>query len=701
MIKNDSGKPADTFDNDIFEDDFSAEDTPESQPEEAPQKEKKPFRFGRFLVILVIAVFVLVNAWAFVDMLQFELLVVSVEVNRDSIAVFENETHTLYAEVKSYGLSETLGLSSPEVVWKSSDTTVALVSSDGTIQAVAPGRAVITAAEARSGLSAECTITVHSLTDIILNVTEKHVGAGEEIELEAAVSSNDMAEPFTYASSDDSVATVDEQGVVTTVGSGQAVITVSARGYTESDCVVSVSDAPTAFIFASEQTNICLGEKRTIGVVLGEGEYSSSYTYSSSNPNVIEIDENGRMEAMSEGTAVITVSAFNGVENSIEYTVVEAPRKLTLEEQELELYSAFTYPLLPVDDTGSCGEYYYTSSNPEVASVDKDGIITAHNRGEAEIVCTSYNGKSVSCNVTVIVVCYTVPYSYDRVEQNIAALAASYPELISTEQVGSSVMGRNITLVKLGRGEKKALIVAGLHSRENITVSFTMRCIEEYAEAYYSKTGKYGTYNIKDMLDSYTLYIVPLLNPDGLDISTGDENPLYTTEEIDRAKFKNNANGVNLNRNFPFMWGYSDEEKTINVTTPDAESYAGTEAASEPETQAMITLCRSHEFEWFLDIHCRGNMIYYQDDFNEVGKADNQLAYLLSRRCGFNLMGKSDGYAVSGGFENWFRSEFGKPGICVELVNSNYSYIVNESFDEKLNWSKTKYTFLMGMTDLD
>lgn len=699
MSKKTAAENTDLFDRDLFEDDFADSDGDTS---EKHNKKRGKFRFGRFLLFLVIAVFVFVNAWTFIDMLQFELLVVSVEVNLDKLNLFEEEAHTLYAEVRSYGLGETLGLSQPEIIWDSSDGSIVSVNSDGTIQAIAPGTAVITAAEAKSGLSAECTVTVHDLTDIVLNIDKEHLGVGESLSLEAAVGGTAPEEPFEYTSSDSSIAEVDQSGNVIATGAGEAVITVSARGYTDGTCVVSVSDAPTELLFDSENGSICLGESRTLGVSMKEGEYCSRYIFSSSAPDVLSIDDNGKIEALTTGNAVITVSAYNGVENSLEFTVSSAPKSIELERSKISIYSGDSIPLEVSDNTGACSEYYFTSSDPAVASVDKYGIVTAHNRGQAEITCTSYNGKTDTCTVNVTIVCYTVPYTSDRVQQNIEALVSTYPELISSEVVGKSVQGRDITLVKIGTGEKKALVVAGLHSRENVGVTFTMRCLEEYADAYYNGSGKYGSYNLRDIFSRYTLYVVPLMNPDGLDISTSTENPLYTTEEIDRAKYKNNANGVNLNRNFPFMWGYADPEdadKVINITTPDTLSYAGASAGSEPETQAMMALCNANEFEWLLDIHCRGNIMYYQDEYNEVTKADNRLASQLSRKCGFTLMNKSDAYEISGGFENWFRSEFGKPGICLELVKPEFSYVVNERFEDKLNWSRTRYAFLLGMTE--
>lgn len=688
-----------------FTDDFSApaadENTSKSkQPKQKRQKMKKTFghRLKRFITMTIIFAFIMLNAWLYIDLFRFSLLVISVDVDKKETNMFVSESDIISADVRSFGLSETLGLSETVIEWSSDNDSVASVNEYGEITANSAGTAAITATESKSGISSSCIITVHNLTDIVLNKNDYKMGISESFALEANVSKSEFAEPFEFTSSDERIVSVDSSGVITAHSPGEAVITVDARGYSSGECKVTVFNAPTMLVFA-DNGGICLDEKRTLATVVGENEFCADYTYTSSDPNVLLIDKEGSMKALKEGTATITATTYNGISYSLDYKVVDQPKSLKLDKSKLTAYTGAELIFSPKDSTGNCREYYYTSSDNNIVSVADDGTLTACGKGSAVITCSTYNGKTAECKVEVDVVNYTKPYISERVYRNIDEIQRTYPELISTEVIGQSVNGRDITLVKLGKGERKAVIVAGLHSRENITVSFTMRCIEEYAEAYYSRRGYYGNYNIRKMLDDYTLYIVPLMNPDGLDISTNGEQPLYTTEPIDAAKYKNNANGVNLNRNFPFMWGYSDEKNAVNTTTPDTLSYAGSAEASEPETQAIMQLCMNNEFEWLLDMHCRGHMIFYQDKFNEVTKDDNRLAARLAKHCDYTLNDRSTAYEVSGGLENWFRQEFGRPGICVELVKSNYAYNVNHKFDAKLEWEKTKYTFILCMKD--
>lgn len=298
--------------------------------------------------------------------------------------------------------------------------------------------------------------------------------------------------------------------------------------------------------------------------------------------------------------------------------------------------------------------------------------------------------------------------SYQSVQNEIAALAEAYPQLISTESIGTSVQGRDITLIKLGTGSTKACIIAGIHARETITVSYAMRCIEEFCVAYTDNT-KIGSYDIKQLLDTYTLYMVPLSNPDGLEIVTGRAQPevtityrkkQYSNEYTTIADYKGNANGVNLNKNFPLLW----EKINNKVTTPDAENYKGPSAASEPETQALMQLCEANDFVFMTSLHVKGDCLYWSDTLNPNVGVSKTVATRLEKEYGFYKCKTSDDVnGFGGGFENWFREAFKKPGFCLELMpleetvdplsDSNHKY-----FSKTVRWEKTKAVLPFFMT---
>lgn len=343
-----------------------------------------------------------------------------------------------------------------------------------------------------------------------------------------------------------------------------------------------------------------------------------------------------------------------------------------------------------------------TSSKPSSSSV----LSSASSRPVSSTPVSSTPKPTVTQskdkNLTEIVNYIKRP-TYRSIQSQIEQLEETYPDLISVSTIGKSVQGRNLSLIQLGTGETKACIISGIHARESITVSYLMRCVEEFCVAYHSKTGKFGGYNIKELLDQYTLYLVPLANPDGLEIIAGRDTPeveITYRGDMTIKDYKGNANGVNLNKNFPLNWTGINN----TVVSPDAEGYKGESAYSEPETKALMKLCNTNDFVWMTSIHVRGNCVYWSDAVSpSVGNAEN-IATELEKQCGFYKCETSvDVNGFGGGFENWFRKKFNRPGFCLELMpldievtpttDENHQY-----FSASVRWDTTKKAIPLIMT---
>ena len=291
--------------------------------------------------------------------------------------------------------------------------------------------------------------------------------------------------------------------------------------------------------------------------------------------------------------------------------------------------------------------------------------------------------------------------SYTVLCDEIRALCNRYPSLLTSSVIGQSVRGRDITLMRMGTGSRTALVTAGIHAREYMTVNYLLYCIENYCKAY-SAGESYGGYDMNALFSEYTLYIVPNINPDGTEISIGNENPLVSVEGLRRTSYKANANGVDLNRNFPLGWSSVDN----NVYAPANYYFKGYSEASEPETQCMINLCRSNSFEFMLSFHVAGECVYWGDTFNTVYNSQfRAFAQKITDPTGFRLLEPSyDINSYGGGFENWFRYEFSRPGFCVELMDKDkLEYPVTDSalqnFESAVRWKVTKYIIPEAMTD--
>ena len=313
----------------------------------------------------------------------------------------------------------------------------------------------------------------------------------------------------------------------------------------------------------------------------------------------------------------------------------------------------------------------------------------------------SETGKKEISQVEGTIVNANEYYTSEKVYRDMDLLCDRYPGLLSQETIGESNRKKPIVCLKLGKGQQKACVVAGIHAREHITISFTMRCIEEFAEAYQNGSA-FGEYDIVDLLNRYTLYLVPMCNPDGTDITNAGEQPLVTVTDFDPDNYKLNANGVNLNRNFPYHW---EEQYSDSTLKPGEEKYPGSAAASEPETRALMKLCSENDFLWLLDMHIVGNGIFWRDELNGEIPGDYAFANAIADHSGYQVLSMStDKTVYSGGLENWFRQTFGRPALCVEMISYEQANLAptyreyNGYFDQAVNWMQSRNTYLAALT---
>ena len=113
-----------------------------------------------------------------------------------------------------------------------------------------------------------------------------------------------------------------------------------------------------------------------------------------------------------------------------------------------------------------------------------------------------------------------VNYNYSLMSRNLASLNRTYP-FLNIQTVGNSVLGKNIYVVKLGKGTKKVFYSASIHANEWITSVLLMKFIEDYCIAYNNNSRLYG-YSVKRLFNSVSIYIMPMVNPDGVNLVTGN-----------------------------------------------------------------------------------------------------------------------------------------------------------------------------------
>lgn len=267
-------------------------------------------------------------------------------------------------------------------------------------------------------------------------------------------------------------------------------------------------------------------------------------------------------------------------------------------------------------------------------------------------------------------------YSYETMLSDAAKLQHMYPELIRTSSIGQSVEGRELLLVELGRGKNKIFVCGTHHAREYIATTYLMYAVDRYAFAYRNYS-KWGIYNVREILDNVTFCIVPMVNPDGVNLV---QNGLYATQSPNEvaamgfydgtkygyASWKANVHGVDVNWNYDKDW-----YKGRNKNGRGSSGFNGDYPNSEPETQAVAAYVDSYPFEAFLSFHTQGKIFYWADDVNRPTYLQN----LIAGDTGF-VGHREEATGVGGSFFDYVYRKYGKATITLELCPyiGNYPY---------------------------
>ncbi|MGW3624661.1 M14 family zinc carboxypeptidase [Streptomyces sp. NPDC000880] len=206
------------------------------------------------------------------------------------------------------------------------------------------------------------------------------------------------------------------------------------------------------------------------------------------------------------------------------------------------------------------------------------------------------------------------PYGGETgLKREILATAQANPALTKVVSIGKTLGGQDILALKLSKGAKKykdgskpaTLYLSNQHAREWITPEMTRRLMHHYLAGY----GKDP--RITKIVDSTELWFVLSANPDGYDYTFKG-----TAERQWRKNLRDNngdgktapGDGVDLNRNFAYKWGYDNEGSSPD---PASETYRGTGPASEPETKALDAFQKRIGFEYGINYHSAAQLLLY------------------------------------------------------------------------------------------
>lgn len=267
-----------------------------------------------------------------------------------------------------------------------------------------------------------------------------------------------------------------------------------------------------------------------------------------------------------------------------------------------------------------------------------------------------------------------IPYSSYLTRLVIHGIVVRYP-FLQLSVCGKSVMGKDIYCIRAGRGEKEVFYNGAHHANEWITVPLLLKFLEQYAAAY-AFSGRIAGAEASKLFEETSLYTVPLVNPDGVDLVTGAlgrgeyyQNAVRISENYPSISYpdgwKANILGTDLNLNYPANWERAKELKyEQGFVSPAPRDFVGTAPLSEPESRAMYNLTLSHDFRLILAYHTQGEIIYWKYLDYDPPRAE-EIGNIMSQRSGYPLA-ETPEFSSYAGYKDWFIQTYNLPGYTIE-----------------------------------
>ena len=266
-----------------------------------------------------------------------------------------------------------------------------------------------------------------------------------------------------------------------------------------------------------------------------------------------------------------------------------------------------------------------------------------------------------------------VPMTSRLCHDTMLALADRYPS-IRAETITQTDFGRPVDLMVMGQGERKVIFTAAHHANEWITTPVLLKFAEDLATALESGEKIFGI-PAQTLVKASTIYIVPMVNPDGVDLVTGAAGPAEVARAARFAEnypqipfpdgWKANLNGVDLNLQYPAGWLRAREIKFAQgFTRPGPRDYVGRAPLTQPEVKALLLLTEAVDPDLVLAFHTQGEVIYWQfGGINVPGAA--VMGQEFARLSGYELADTPEESAYAG-YKDWFIQRYRRPGYTIE-----------------------------------
>lgn len=254
--------------------------------------------------------------------------------SKRELTLNEGSTKTMKASITPSNATEKFS-------YKSSNNKIATVDSKGKIRAIKPGKVTITAYSDVSGIKSSLKLTVKAkaVSKVSLNVEKKTLEVGKTFQIKATASPSGVKTTYSYTSSNNKIAKIDNKGKITAIGKGSCMITVTSKNGKKATCKVTVTSKTTPIVTptpmleptpkptkapeqkidvtsikaSSNMILLTVGDKKEIEyTILPSDATDQTVTFSSADESIAKVDQKGVVTAVNAGTTYINGSTLNG-----------------------------------------------------------------------------------------------------------------------------------------------------------------------------------------------------------------------------------------------------------------------------------------------------------------------------------------------------------------------------------------------------
>ncbi len=283
-----------------------------------------------------------------------------------------------------------------------------------------------------------------------------------------------------------------------------------------------------------------------------------------------------------------------------------------------------------------------------------------------------------------------IPITSESNDRMIREIASRYP-FCRTELLATTAFQRPIRTLVIGNGPRKVIYSASHHANEWITSLVLLKFGEELAQAI-SENGRIGGEDAAAISDAATIYMVPMVDPDGVDLVVGAIQPGEVQYAVARQLgdnypaipfpegWKANLLGVDLNLQYPAGWLQAREIKfSQGFTRPGPRDYVGRAPLGQIESRALAGYTEAIDPDLILAYHTQGKVIYWQFRDYFVPGAE-ELGEEFARVSGYSLEEVPFNSSFAG-YKDWFIQRFRRPGYTIE-VGEGENPLPLSQFDE-------------------